>query len=493
MKINHTYLTLDARLYHEQAPEPLYNPKAGHFNAALAKKLGLDADYWAENWVNITSGNIVPDGYKPLAMVYAGHQFGVWAGQLGDGRGLLLTQLEDSEKNLWDLHLKGAGQTPYSRMGDGRAVLRSTIREYLAGHAMCSLGIASSTGLGFITSDTPVRRETMEQGAAMIRVADTHIRLGHFEWINAYAPDLLPEFTEYVMQTYYSECLDDYEPVLRFAETVVKNTAKTIADWQLVGFAHGVMNTDNLSITGSTLDYGPYGFMQRFDPAWINNHSDTQGRYTYRNQPAIAHWNLSIWLGQFLRLVREPLANKHEKYRYLSKEKLAKVLDSFEPHFLSYYKAGAAKKVGLENTEDTFNWCMDWLQLLQDERLDYTNSFRALIQIDDADSKRLLRNQLDNMDNVTQFDELIFQYKQLLNSHALPDYKRVMADHNPIYILRNHMAQRAIELAEQGDMSEVDRLFTLLTNPYTPQDIATVADTTPPAKDEPELPVSCSS
>lgn len=488
MKITHSYLKLDPRLHHEQLPEPLANPSAGHVNIALAKKLGLWAEdkptNWQKHWVEIISGNLVPTGYKPLAMAYAGHQFGVWAGQLGDGRGLLLTQLAHKEK-LWDLHLKGAGKTPYSRMGDGRAVLRSTIREYLAGHALNQLGIASSDGLGFVTSQTPVRRERMETAASMIRVADTHIRLGHFEWINAYAADLLPAFTDYVISTYYPACLQDEQPILSFAQAVVENTAKTMAHWQLVGFAHGVMNTDNLSITGSTLDFGPFGFMQRFSPTWINNHSDTYGRYTYQNQPAIAHWNLSVWLGQLL-----PLQKNHP---YITKESLATVLDSLEPCFLAHYKAGMAKKVGLANNEATFDWCMDWLQLMQDEKLDYTNSFRALIDIEKAHSKNVLKNEIDNMENVARFDTLMAQYQQLTTQYGLANRTAVMQQTNPIYILRNDMAQRAISQAEAGDMSEVARLFELLTQPFTTQKIATTADTTPPAKHTAEVAVSCSS
>ncbi|MEJ6070175.1 protein adenylyltransferase SelO family protein, partial [Psychrobacter sp. 16-Bac2893] len=220
-------------------------------------------------WVEILGGQYVPAEFQPLSMAYAGHQFGQWAGQLGDGRGLLMAQVLDKNNQLQDIHLKGAGLTPYSRMGDGRAVLRSTIREYLCGHALTQLGIASSNALGFVVSDTKVRRERIEAGAALMRVADSHIRLGHVEWIASFAPDLLAEFTDYMIDTYYPECRDSDKPVLAFLQAVVELTARMIADWQLIGFAHGVMNTDNLSITGSTLDFGPFGFMERFNPAWI--------------------------------------------------------------------------------------------------------------------------------------------------------------------------------------------------------------------------------
>ena len=275
MRYQNTYVKLDTRLYHKQLPNPLDNSRIGHFNNQVAEQLGWteDVDLMAR-WVDILGGQYVPAEFQPLSMAYAGHQFGQWAGQLGDGRGLLMAQVLDKNNQLQDLHLKGAGLTPYSRMGDGRAVLRSTIREYLCGHALTQLGIASSNALGFVVSDTKVRREQIEAGAALMRVADSHIRLGHVEWIASFAPDLLGEFTDYMIDTYYPECRDSDTPVLAFLQAVVERTARMIADWQLIGFAHGVMNTDNLSITGSTLDFGPFGFMERFNPAWINNHSD---------------------------------------------------------------------------------------------------------------------------------------------------------------------------------------------------------------------------
>ncbi|RYZ78918.1 MAG: selenoprotein O and cysteine-containing protein, partial [Moraxellaceae bacterium] len=342
--------------------------------------------------------------------------------------------------------LKGAGLTPYSRMGDGRAVLRSVIREYLAGHALTNLGIASSSALGFVSSASPVQREQLERGAAMLRVADCHVRLGHFEWINQYQPELLGEFTNKMIDWYYPECKAAANPLLAFAEAVIKRTAKTISNWQLVGFAHGVMNTDNLSITGSTLDFGPFGFMERFNPTWINNHSDHAGRYTYQNQPSIAHWNLWVWLGQLL-----PLG--------LDKDDLQAVLATFEPTFLNDYTQGMAKKMGLAvEHPDSFATAMEFLGLLQRERLDYTSSFRRLILQQDW---KLLR---DDCLDTAAFDQFIQRYQAILGTATLPQDQRIriMQASNPLYILRNSMAQRAIEQAEQGNFSEVERLYQLL-------------------------------
>jgi uncharacterized protein YdiU (UPF0061 family) len=487
MNIDNRYARLDPRLFHKQPPEPLNNPIAGHFNTALAQQ--LDWPYTdAKDWILILSGQVVPEGFDPLAMAYAGHQFGQWAGQLGDGRGLLLAQIIDKNNTLQDLHLKGVGLTPYSRMGDGRAVLRSVIREYLAGHALNSLGIASSNALGFVSSATPVQREKLERGACLLRVADSHVRLGHFEWINKFAPDALPAFTTAMINTYFPECESAESPILAFAEAVLKRTAKTIADWQLVGFAHGVMNTDNLSITGSTLDFGPYGFMERFEPTWINNHSDHSGRYVYQNQPSIAHWNLWLWLGQLLPLSAvDPL---------VTKESLSAILSTFEPEFLHQYTLDMAKKMGLRaEQQGVLELSSDFLRLLEKNRLDLTNSFRMLAD-DSAQGWQILRLECISIEEMEKFDAFAAQYQRLIAESGFSALERkTLMDHaNPIYVVRNHMAQTAIEQAEAGNFDEVARLFDLLATPFTRQsDRETAADITPLPDDKPPVSVSCSS
>ena len=488
MRYRNTYVKLDTRLYHEQLPTSLDNPRAGHFNTQVAEQLGWteDADLM-ERWVEILGGQYVPAEFQPLSMAYAGHQFGQWAGQLGDGRGLLMAQVLDKNNQLQDLHLKGAGLTPYSRMGDGRAVLRSTIREYLCGHALTQLGIASSNALGFVVSDTKVRRERLEAGAALMRVADSHIRLGHVEWIASFAPDLLSEFTDYMIDTYYPECRDSDKPVLAFLKSVVERTARMIADWQLIGFAHGVMNTDNLSITGSTLDFGPFGFMERFNPAWINNHSDHSGRYAYQNQPAIGHWNLNIWLPHFMRL------------EHVTRETLADCLAPYEATFMQHYQQGLCRKLGLPHQRESLSLAFEWLTLLEDNLLDYTNSFRALLGLIAPDDHpyeqqlwQIMTAELNNeaaqvlQDWVTRY---LIQIQQVSITQAIDD----MTTNNPIYVLRNSMAQRVIVAAEQGQFDELNRVFDLLANPYTINDSAIELDTMPPAPHAPQMPISCSS
>jgi len=488
MRYQNTYVNLDTRLYHEQPPTPLDNPRAGHFNTPLAQQLGwADDDELMARWVDILGGQYVPTAFKPLAMAYAGHQFGQWAGQLGDGRGLLMAQVLDNNDQLQDLHLKGIGLTPYSRMGDGRAVLRSTIREYLCGHALTQLGIPSSNALGFVVSDTKVRRERMEAGATLMRVADSHIRLGHVEWISSFAPDLLSEFTDYMIDTYYPKCRDSKAPVLAFLTAVVERTARMIADWQLIGFAHGVMNTDNLSITGSTLDFGPFGFMERFNPAWINNHSDHTGRYAYQNQPAIGHWNLNIWLPHFMRLEE------------VTRDGLSDCLAPYEATFMQHYQQGLCRKLGLPHEKDSLTLAFEWLTLLEDNLLDYTNSFRALLGLVAPDEhpyeQQLLATMTAELDQKAQkvWQDWSISYLAQIELVSFEQAINDMRTHNPVYILRNSMAQRAITAAEQGQFEEVNRVFNLLADPYQVQDIATELDSTPPMPNAPQMPISCSS
>lgn len=481
MQFNARYPSLSTKLYHHQQPKPLVGAKAGHFNQALAQQLNWSSAE-QQQWVEICSGEKTFAEFPPLAMVYAGHQFGQWAGQLGDGRGLLIGQIIDQQQQTVDLHLKGAGLTPYSRMGDGRAVLRSVIREYLAGHALNALGVPSSNAIGFTSSCQGVQREKLEPGAMLLRTADCHIRLGHFEWINQYQPDLLADFSQKCMQWHYPSCLDAEYPILAFATQVIQRTAIMIAHWQLVGFAHGVMNTDNLNITGSTLDFGPYAFLERFRPNWINNHSDQQGRYTYQQQPSIAHWNLWIWLNNLIPLCPANI----DKERW--KQQLAQCLESFEPTFLKHYQQGLNQKMGLPDFhKDSFACAMQFLNILQSEQLDYSQSF---IHLQNQDYERLKDECIDRR----QFETFLMQYQAIRQQQDQDELNQAMQQVNPHYILRNHMAQKAIEFAERDDFSEVDRLFKLLSQPYVKQhELEQAADLAPLPADQADMMISCSS
>ena len=479
MQFDLRYHHLDPLLFHRQSIASLEAVQAGHFNTALADRLQWSAEEKA-NWVEIINGTRLPAACDPLAMVYAGHQFGQWAGQLGDGRGLLIAQVRDREQRLIDLHLKGAGPTPYSRMGDGRAVLRSVIREYLAGHALQHLQVPSANALGFVYSKQQlIQRERLEPAAMLLRTADCHIRFGHFEWINHYQPQLLADFTAHCIDTYYPECRHSAEPVIAFAEAVVDKTAYMIAQWQLVGFAHGVMNSDNFNITGSTLDFGPFGFMERFRPQWINNHSDHNGRYSYQQQPSIGHWNLWILLNNL-----GPLGKGRAEFN----QQLQQALAQYEALFLKYYRQGLCKKMGLPvEHPDSFDCGLAFLNILQAEKLDYSMSFYHLGQ----QEHQILR---DDCLDLRAFDAFFKRYQQIRDCADQADLKQQMLAHNPRYILRNHMAQYAIERAEADDLSEVARLFQLLCQPYQRQDaLEKPSDLAPLAADQADVVVSCSS
>lgn len=491
MQICNVYHTLPAAFYRKQAPTPLDDPILAHFNDSLAQELGTNRH--AYDWQAVMAGRHVPEDFDPLAMAYAGHQFGVWAGQLGDGRGLLLAQVKDKAGRLCDLHLKGAGKTPYSRHGDGRAVIRSTLREYLGGHALACLGVPSSRALGFCVSDTPVWREMPERAATLIRVADCHVRFGHFEWAAAFAPKKFSAFTHQMMAMYYPCCLSSSSPVVCFLRKICHNTARLIAHWQAVGFAHGVMNTDNLGITGTTLDFGPFAFLERFDPAMTYNLSDQTGRYAYQNQPTIGHYNLQKLFSCFVHMT--------------DKQVLLEILSEYEPVFFEAYAEHLLAKLGVDTplNEDKKAAVLQvgyaLLSLMNTHQLDYTNTFRALIGVLAGDTDEGLDDNVlsakrlyDELKGNAAFESWHRQYLAVLRQVGLSDRTRVMAvlaAKNPVYVLRYQMAQRAIQGACQNNFTETDRLFRLLSKPYDVQSIATLQDTTPAATWE--IGVSCSS
>lgn len=494
MKFIHRYQDLDPRLYHHQMPKPLENPRLGHLNLDLIKNLGLDQTL---SWQQIIAGNLedlqkIDDQLNPLAMVYAGHQFGHWAGRLGDGRGLLIAEILNG-KDVTELHLKGSGRTPYSRQGDGRAMIGSTIREYLGGHALNHLGIKSSNALGFVVSDTPIQRKHIERAAMLLRTSDCHVRLGHLEYVALYMPDYFAKFVDQLILFYYPQLHKSQNgstDLIGFLQAICENTATMIAHWQLIGFSHGVMNTDNLNLTGSTLDFGPFGFMEYFNPTWINNQSDHSGRYCYQNQPAIGYWNLQTCLRHFHQLS-------------VGDDKLHDLLDHYERTFLKIYHQGLLKKLGLSplncNSDDCTNLAYLFLEILQKTKSDYTNGFRMLLAlVCQNDPQYQYEKSL-----LQQFEAGIGcyqnQWTQWKNSYlyqiSLSDSSQagnLLRSQNPVYILRNHMAQQAIDQAIEDDFSEVERLFLLLKNPYQFQENSQTQDRQPPKNGE-EIVVSCMS
>ncbi len=453
--------------YSRVAPEPLNQPYLVSFNSSAAALLDLDpAAAQRPEFPEYFSGNRLLPGAEPIATVYAGHQFGVYVPQLGDGRALLLGEVRNAQGANWDVQLKGAGKTPYSRFADGRAVLRSTIREYLCSEAMHALGIPTTRALCIVGSDDPVERESVETAAVLTRLAPTHIRFGHFEYFYYRQQfDRLAPLADYVIGEHFPE-LAQKTAATRYRDwltQVITRTAQLIARWQAVGFCHGVMNTDNMSIVGVTLDYGPYGFMDGFDFGHICNHSDEGGRYAYNQQPAIAHWNLSCLLQACLPLLTEQPQAAVEIGTALLKDFPAQ----FEAEFLSLLRA----KFGLLEMQEGDTALMErYLSLLQANRADFTRSFRALAAVNiasDAPSAALR----DEFSDRAALDAWAADYQARLRQQGGDDATRAaqMQRVNPKYVPRNYLVQAAIEQAQNKDYAEIDTLFRLLVRPYDEQ------------------------
>ena len=437
-------------------PSRLDQPTKVSSNSLLATQLGIDpAALESQTMLDLVSGNFGTTNIKPIALVYSGHQFGVWAGQLGDGRAMTLGELPvtgaDGKTELWDIQLKGAGPTPYSRFADGRAVLRSSIREYLCSEAMHGLGIASTRALYLLDSKTRIYREDVESGAIVCRVARSHIRFGSFEHFHyRNQPEGVAALADYVIDRHFPEWAAEHNRYLKLFTQTVENTAKMIAQWQAVGFSHGVMNTDNMSILGDTLDYGPFGFLDSYNPNFICNHSDSHGRYSFKNQPSVGLWNLNALATSLMSL--------------LSSDELIAVLKTYEPHYLAHYRALMAAKLGLlEYRDDDEQLLNSLLELLQKNAVDYSLFFRQLCTFSATDQS--VRDHFIDRD---AFDLWAEQYLQRLVQQPLTDQQRCaqMLRTNPKYVLRNYMAQAAIEKAQQGDYSEVNLLLRVLQNPF---------------------------
>ncbi len=451
------------------------NPKLIHFSDDFAKEIGLENDVNSEAFLKIFSGSEVYPDTNPFAMCYGGHQFGNWAGQLGDGRAINLFELEHNNKH-WALQLKGAGETPYSRTADGLAVLRSSIREHLCSEAMYHLGVPTTRSLSLIATGDIVLRDVMyngnpayEKGAVVCRVAPSFIRFGNFQLLAARNDlKLLKELTDYTIKYHFPNIKsEDSEKYLSFYKEVVNKTLLMIVEWQRVGFVHGVMNTDNMSILGLTIDYGPYGWLEDFDPNWTPNTTDAQGkRYRFGNQPDIALWNL-VQLGNALYPLIEDIPAMQD------------ILDQFSKDYDSQYRKMMQHKLGLENQQEE-QLLADLLSNLNASETDMTLFFRNLGNLEKTDTTE---KALQKIENAFYKPEEIIEsireswlkwfalYLGKINSENPTDAERKSAMNavNPKYVFRNYMAQLAIESAEKEDYSLIQELYLLLKNPYSEQ------------------------
>ncbi len=439
------------------APQPLDAPRLVVASESAMALLDLGPEQAHDpRFAEFCAGHWLAPGSEPRAMVYSGHQFGVYNPQLGDGRGLLLGEVVNAAGDYWDLHLKGAGSTPYSRMGDGRAVLRSSIREFLASEHLAALGIPSSRALAVTDSSTPVWRERRERGAMLMRLAPSHVRFGHFEFFYyTRQHDALRELLDFIVANHYPDCLEHPEPYHSFFHQVLERTAEMVGYWQAYGFCHGVMNTDNMSILGITFDFGPYAFLDDFDPQYICNHSDDTGRYSFDNQVPIAHWNLSA-LAQALT-------------PFVGKDALLATLNRFLPRFREHWLGLMRGRLGLTQAhEGDRALVQDLLRLMQGSAVDFTRFFRELSE---SPADQALRRLREDFVDLAGFDAWSERYlNRVANEGRSAGERRAqMLAANPRYILRNYLAQQAIEAAEQGDYDPVRELHAVLSRPFDEQ------------------------
>ena len=471
------FAKLPSEFWESRAPTPLPDPYLVAVSEPAARLVGIDPVRAAEDpeFLAIGAGNAVPTGAQPIATIYAGHQFGDYVPQLGDGRAILL-----GEVNGYEWQLKGAGLTAFSRWADGRAVLRSTIREFLCSEAMAALGIPTTRALCVIGSDEPVYRESAETAAVLTRLAPTHLRFGSFELFHYRGrADLVKTLADYTIDRYYPALreTDAAQPYLGLLREVVARTARLLAQWQAVGFAHGVMNTDNMSVLGLTIDYGPYGFIDTYKPNFICNHSDEFGRYAFDRQPTIALWNCYAFAEALSSLLEIDAARD--------------VLASFEKIFQDAYLHVLRAKLGVTAQEagdaellGDLHECMD----LDDA--DYTNVWRALSTVTQSHDGKFVAAFTDR----ERIGAWLVRYRARLVREGSRDAERraQMDAVNPKYVLRNYLVQTAIERAQCKDFSEVRRLLAVLQSPFAEQPEHESYAATPPDWGR-HIKVSCSS
>jgi uncharacterized protein YdiU (UPF0061 family) len=442
----------------EAAPAP--DPRLLTLNAALAAELGIDPDdLRGPEGVALLVGNAVPAGARPVAQAYAGHQFGGYSPRLGDGRALLLGELLDADGRWRDLHLKGSGRTPFARGGDGFAAVGPMLREHVVSEAMHALGIPTTRALAVVATGQDVVRETLLPGAVLARVADSHLRVGSFQYAAKLDdPDAVRRLADYAIARHHPHAADAEAPYLAFFEAVVEAQASLVASWMLVGFVHGVMNTDNMAISGETIDYGPCAFVDAFDPSAVFSSIDQGARYAFGNQPHIAQWNLARLAEPLLPLLAGETAE--------AVEAATAVLDTFPARYLGHRRAGLRAKLGLGAGAGEEDDALgdDLLALLRDGQVDMTSAFRALSSVvrGDAEPARAL------FPDPAAFDAWAARWEARRGARGADagDVAAAMDAVNPVYVPRNQLVEEALTAATAGDLAPVQRLIDVLDRPY---------------------------
>jgi uncharacterized protein YdiU (UPF0061 family) len=451
-RLEHTYADLPALFHAPASPTPVREPRLVAFNRPLAVELGLDADALdGPAGASIFGGNELPEGGRPIAQAYAGHQFGHFT-TLGDGRAILLGEQVTPAGRRRDIQLKGPGRTRFSRGGDGRAAIGPMLREYIVSEAMHALGIPTTRSLAVVATGEPVYRDTPLDGAVLTRVAASHIRVGTMQWAAAHRDrDALAALADYTRARHYPELADAPEPHLALYDAIVERQARLIAQWQLVGFVHGVMNTDNMALSGETIDYGPCAFMDRYDRETVFSSIDAGGRYAYGNQPAIAHWNLAR--------LAEAMVPLFDADPDRAVERATARLNRFPGLFEQHWLDGMRAKLGLCSAEEGDRGIVDdLLAWMQRESADFTNTFVALTHGEPAGAGP---------------DAVAWRHRWLerrsRQPHAVAAAERVMRLSNPAVVPRNHLVEAALDAAVAGDLSVMDGLLDVLATPYDHQ------------------------
>ncbi len=475
---DNSYARLPQRFHARLAPTPVAAPKLIRVNVGLAQQLGIDPDALASpDGVAMLAGNRMPEGAEPLAMAYAGHQFGNWSPQLGDGRAILLGEVLAPSGIRYDIQLKGSGPTPFSRNGDGRAALGPVLREYIVSEAMAALGVPTTRSLAMVTTGEQIlRQEGMIPGAVLTRVSRSHVRVGTFEFFgNRGDVEAVRILADYVIARLYPEVEGEAQPYRALLDSVIARTAALIARWQLLGFIHGVMNTDNVSIAAETIDYGPCAFMDAYDPATVFSSIDQGGRYAYGNQPRIGHWNLVRFAQALL-----PLLAGDEEAALASAQE---AINAYPAKFEAAYYAGLRAKVGFEAAEDDdLPLIGELFRHMKDGNADFTLTFRRLCDSADGgdDGIRAL------FDNAAALDVWLGKWRARLERDPAAPAARAakMRSVNPLFIPRNHRVAAVIAAAqEHGDFAPLEELLTVLARPFEEQPaLAAYAD--PPKPDE---------
>lgn len=471
IRFDNSYARLASAFHASVLPTPVSSPRLVALNHPLAIQLGLDpAALESPEGVEVLAGKRIPEGAEPIAAAYAGHQFGSFVPRLGDGRAILLGEVIDASGCRRDIQLKGSGRTPFSRMGDGRAALGPVLREYIVSEAMAALGIPTTRALAAVVTGDPVYRETALPGAILTRVASSHIRVGTFQYFAA-GGDLasLKALADHVIARHYPEAADAENPYLALLDGVIARQAALVARWMLVGFIHGVMNTDNMSVAGETIDYGPCAFMDVYDPATVFSSIDEMGRYAYANQPHVARWNLARFAESLLPLIAEDLKAAVDRANV--------VFDTFPERYKAAHLSGMRRKLGLASEEeDDRILARDLLDLLAENRADFTVTFRGLSETGDMARDQFL--------DVTALDGWAARWRERLSRESTDEASRLamMRSANPAVIPRNFRVEEAIAAAvENDDFGPFERLHAALAKPYESRADFHDYEKTPPA------------